>query len=344
MRMQCLHTYDNIISLENLLAAWSEFRIGKRKRTDVQVFERNLMSNLITLHNDLKNKTYRHGPYHAFRIADPKPRDIHKASVRDRVLHHAIYQILYPFFDTIFVHTSYSCRNNKGTHRAIERFKQLSQHVSKNNSKTCWVLKCDIRKFFASIDQHILIGILSTYIRDKDILFLLQNIIGSFYSTQKGKGLPLGNLTSQLLVNIYMHEFDYYAKHYLKGKQYIRYADDFVIFSQNKDLLVRLIPEIQRALTNLLHLELHPKKVSIATLASGVDFLGWVHFPDHRVLRTKPKQRMQRRIAENSKPEVLQSYLGLLSHGNGRKLQEEILRASSTLGVFAVNTKRFPGA
>jgi len=328
--------YDDIISLENLLAAWSEFRAGKRKRTDVQLFERNLMTNLIALHTDLKNKTYRHGPYHAFRISDPKPRDIHKASVKDRVLHHAIYRILYPFFDTAFVYTSYSCRKNKGTHKALEQFKLLSWKVSKSNTKTCWVLKCDVKKFFASIDQRILVGVLSTYIRDNNILLLLQEIIGSFHSTELHKGLPLGNLTSQLLVNIYMHEFDYYVKHFLKAKYYVRYADDFVIFSHTRESLVHLIPEIQNVLTNLLHLQLHPKKVSIKTLASGIDFLGWVHFPDHRTLRSATTRRMMRRVQENPKPETIQSYLGLLAHGNARTLQEEILCASPTPGVFIV--------
>ena len=322
--------------MENLLIAWKEFAQGKRSKADVQVFERGLMHNLIGLHSDLERRTYKHGPYYAFRISDPKQRDIHKASVRDRVLHHAIYRILYPFFDTAFVYTSYSCRKNKGTHKALEQFRLFGQQVSKNNTKTCWVLKCDVKKFFASVDQHILIGILSTYIRDKDILLLLQNIINSFYSTETGKGLPLGNLTSQLLVNIYMHEFDYYVKHFLKAKYYIRYADDFVIFSQNKDYLVHIIPEIQYVLASLLRLQLHPKKVSIKTLASGVDFLGWVHFPDHRTLRSATTRRMMRRVQENPKPETIQSYLGLLAHGNARTLQEEILRASPTPGVFIV--------
>ena len=279
------------------------------------------MENLISLHDDLQRRIYAHGSYHAFRISDPKPRDIHKASVRDRVLHHAIYRILYPFFDTAFVHTSYSCRDAKGTHKALEQFKQYSQQASKNNAKTCWVLKCDIKKFFASIDQEILLGIVSTYIRDKDILLLLEKTITSFHSTKPGKGLPLGNLTSQLLVNIYMHEFDYYVKHYLKVKQYIRYADDFVIFSCDKKYLACLISKIQYVLTSLLCLQLHPKKVSIETLASGVDFLGWVHFPDHRVLRTATKKKMFRRIAEHPAQEVLQSYLGLLRHGNTGKLR-----------------------
>ena len=323
-RIQCWHSYDDIISLENLLAAWQEFRIGKRKRKDVQQFERNLMENLINLHNDLRARTYQHGPYHAFRISDPKPRDIHKASVRDRVLHHAIYRMLYPFFDAAFIYTSYSCRNNKGTHKALEQFRIYSQKVSKNNTRTCWVLKCDIKKFFASIDQTILLGILSTYIKDQDIIQLLQEIITSFYSTKLGKGLPLGNLTSQLLVNIYMHEFDYYVKHYLKAKYYIRYADDFVIFSHDKVLLEQQISNIQNVLAILLKLALHPNKVSIGTLASGIDFLGWVHFPDHRVLRPVTERRMKKRIQESPKRETIQSYLGLLTHGNAKKLQYEI--------------------
>ena len=196
--------------------------------------------------------------------------------------------------------------------------------MSKNNTRTCWVLKCDIKKFFASIDQTILLGILSTYIKDQDIIQLLQEIITSFYSTKLGKGLPLGNLTSQLLVNIYMHEFDYYVKHYLKAKYYIRYADDFVIFSHDKVLLEQQISNIQNVLAILLKLALHPNKVSIGTLASGIDFLGWVHFPDHRVLRPVTERRMKKRIQESPKRETIQSYLGLLTHGNAKKLQYEI--------------------
>ncbi len=121
-RIQLIHTYDNIISLDNLLLAWNEFIVGKKSRKDVQDFGRNLMTNIILLHQDLVNKTYKHSQYEAFRISDPKPRDIHKAKVRDRLLHHAIYRILYPFFDKTFIADSYSCRVNKGTHKAIDRF------------------------------------------------------------------------------------------------------------------------------------------------------------------------------------------------------------------------------
>ena len=284
---------------------------GKRKRKDVQEFQLRLMDNILSLHYDLKNKTYRHGGYHAFNISDPKPRNIHKASVRDRLLHHAVYRVLYPYFDKKFIHDSYSCRLNKGTHKALERFKYFARKVSKNNTKQCWILKCDIKKFFASIDHNSLRYIIAKYVSDKDILWLLSQIIDSFEITP-GKGLPLGNLTSQLLVNIYMNEFDQFVKHKLKTKYYIRYADDFVFLSNNKQHLTHIRHGVDAFLKERLKLELHPDKVFIKTLSSGVDFLGWVHFPDYRVLRTTTKRRMLKNLLPKSRP----SYLGMLKWGN----------------------------
>jgi retron-type reverse transcriptase len=326
-RIKCIHTYKDIISLENLLGAWKEFRNGKRKRRDVLEFERDLMHNIVSLHDDLVAKSYRHAPYNAFKINDPKLRDIHKAAVRDRLLHHVIYRKLYPFFDKTFITDSYSCRVGKGTHKALDRFRDFAGKVSKNHTRTAWVLKCDIRKFFASIDQKILISILKKYIFDKNVINLLRRIIGSFYSIKDGVGLPLGNLTSQLLVNIYMNRFDRFMKHKLKTKYYIRYADDFVILSRDRMYLKGLIPLISNFLEDSLKLRLHPTKVFIKTFASGVDFLGWVHFSDHRILRTSAKKRMMRNIRKNGrKSESVQSYLGLIQHGNSYKLTKEISR------------------
>jgi len=325
MRSQLPVKSDDIVSLENLLEAWDEFIVGKRSRKDVQLFGLNLMDNLMALHHDLVRGSYQHGPYQAFSISDPKPRNIHKASVRDRVLHHAFYKKLYPFFDRTFVTDSYSCRRDKGTHKAIKQFRQLAGRVSRNNTRTCWVLKCDIRKFFASIDQGILLYILSTYIPEEKVLWLLEKIVGSFHSTKLGKGLPLGNLTSQLLVNIYMHEFDQYMKHRLKARCYLRYADDFAILSSDKDELKQFIDPIQQFLDQCLQLELHPDKISIKTIASGVDWLGWVQFPHHLVLRTTTKRRMQRKLQNTPSPESLASYLGLIQHGNADSLRVELL-------------------
>jgi retron-type reverse transcriptase len=323
MKIQLSHSFEDIICLENLLEAWKEFVRGKRNKKDVQEFSLQLMGNLIELHHDLSHHSYKHGGYQAFKINDPKPRNIHKATVRDRLLHHAIYRKLYPFFDRTFVADSYSCRINKGTHKAINKFREYAHIVNKNNTRTCWILKCDIRKFFANIDHAILLKILHEYIPDKNILKLLENIIESF-SVKTNIGLPLGNLTSQLLVNIYMNRFDQFVKHKMKAKCYIRYADDFVFLSESKKILEDYILVVEKFLQAELKLEMHPNKVFIKTLSSGVDFLGWINFPDHRVLRTATKKRMFRKLKANFKQEAINSYLGMLGHGNERKLQMKI--------------------
>lgn len=219
--------------------------------------------------------------------------------------------------------------------------------MSKNNTRTCWILKCDIKKFFANIDHEILLGILSEYIPDKNIIKLLENIIESFSSSQlllsspltKGRGnvgvgLPLGNLTSQLFVNIYMNKLDQFVKHKLKAKYYIRYADDFVFLLEDKNQLENLIPVIENYLKEELKLQMHPDKVFIKTFSSGVDFLGMVNFSSHRVLRTKTKRRMlknmkkKRQDLENgvifneSFEQSRQSYLGALKHCNGFRIKQ----------------------
>lgn len=311
--------------MENLLEAWREFLCGKRKRKDVAEFSTRLMDNIIELNRQLVDKTYRHGPYTAFKINDPKQRDIHKASVRDRLLHHAIYRILYPYFDRKFSYDSYSCRVGKGTFRAIRRFKIFAQKVSQNNTKTAWVLKCDIKKFFANIDHGILKNILAKHIGDTETLCLLEQVIDSFHTEGKSCiGLPLGNLTSQVLVNVYMNEFDQFIKRELKVEFYVRYADDFVILHNNKIYLENLVSKISEFLEKKLKLSLHPRKCFIKTLASGVDFLGWVNFPYYRVLRSTTRRRMFKIIKQRPKNETLQSYLGLIRHGNSYELKRKV--------------------
>ena len=318
------HHFEDLISIENLLFAWQEFLKGKRNKKDVQQFQFNFMDNIVSLHQELSHHTYKHGLYQEFRINDPKPRIIHKASVRDRLLHHAVYRSLYPLFDNIFITDSYSCRNNKGMHRAIQRLRQFSYSVSKNNTKPCWVLKCDIKKFFHSIDQQVLLQILEERISDKNIMVLLKEIIASFHADQRGIGLPLGNLTSQLFCNIYMNEFDQFIKHILKVKYYIRYADDFMILDQDKQYLENLIPIMGTFLQRNLKLQIHPGKIFIKTLASGMDFLGWIHYFDHRILRTITKRRMFKRLRNNTNPQSIQSYFGMMSHGNTYNIKSMI--------------------
>lgn len=292
----------------------------------MQEFGLGLTDNIFELHDDLAHDRYRHRSYQAFKVSDPKPRDIHKATVRDRLLHRALYRALYPFFDRSFIADSYSCRRDKGSHAALRRFRQFSYKVSRNSTQTCWVLKGDIRKCFARIDHDVLLAILRGYIADTPLLGLLGEVIGSFASETERVGLPLGNVTSQLFANIYLNELDRFVKHSLRAKYYVRYGDDFVLLSEDRGWLEAALPRIKAFLARDLHLALHPRKVSIGTLAAGVDFLGWVHFTDHRVLRTATKRRMLRRLDSPAGEANVASYLGLLRHGNAYKLGEEVRR------------------
>lgn len=320
---KCLVSYDEVVSLENLLAAWEEFIRGKRSRLDVADFKRHLADQIIALHTDLVTGEYRHGGYDFFTVTDPKQRNIHKATVRDRLLHHALHRKLYPHFASKFIAGSFSCQVGKGLHRALESFKAMSGRVSRNNTSTCWFLKCDIRKFFDSIEHNILLKILKREIDDVMVAGLLSEIVKSF-ETKQGCGLPLGNLTSQLLANVYMNEFDQFVKHRLRQKYYVRYADDFVFLSESRSELLFLIPKISKFLAEQLCLKLHPKKIFLRTLHSGVDFLGWVHFPYHSLPRATTRLRISRRSGIGMEPATLQSYLGLLQHGDAFGLQQEI--------------------
>ena len=232
--------FEKVFSYQSLMKSWLEFRNGKKKKDDVAEFVLNLSKNVFDLEKEIINKNYQHGGYKHFIISEPKLRDIHKATVRDRIVHHAIYRAVYPYFDHFFIFDSYSCRLEKGTHRALARFKIFVRKESCNNTKTVWVLKGDIKKCFASIDHQILKQIISRYIVCPRFTHIVNVVIDSFPN-----GIPLGNLTSQLFVNIYLNEFDQCVKRELKVKKYIRYADDFVIFSRDKKYLERLIPEMK---------------------------------------------------------------------------------------------------
>ncbi len=327
--------YDRIISLDNLFLAWQEFRKSKRNKPDVQGFEFNLEDNLFQLHQDLENKTYQHSHYTPFYIQDPKLRRIHKACVRDRILHHAVFRILYPIFDKGFIYDSYSCRLNKGTHKAVNRLEKFCRKLSKNNTKNIFALKCDIRKFFDSIDQDVLIGLIKEKIQDDNAIWLIEKIIKSFKNADR-KGIPLGNVTSQLFANIYLNELDQFVKHRLKKRYYLRYCDDFTILGENKENLTKLTPLIDNFLKEKLKLILHSDKIIIRKHRHGIDFLGYVVLPYYRVLRTKTKRRVFKKIkkkrqdlqnkliSEESFNQSLQSYLGILKYCKGHKIKKII--------------------
>ena len=331
-----IKSYSDFIELPNLFQAWDEFLVGKRKKHDVHSFARFLEDNLFSLHQSLKTKTYKHGAYASFYVHDPKQRHIHKASVGDRVIHHLLYKYLYAVFDKTFIYDSYSCRINKGTHKAVRRLQHLTRQVSKNYTRPCWVLKCDIKKFFASVDHAILLSLLRKRVNDEDILILLAEIIKSF-STTPGKGIPLGNLTSQVFANMYMNELDHFVKEQLKLKYYIRYADDFLFLAKDKKDLEDFIPPLQTFLTDHLRLELHPKKVIFRKLAWGIDFLGYIVLPHDVILpRAKTRRRVftklqqkakdmrEGKITEESFNQSLRSYFGYLKHADSYKLSQQL--------------------
>lgn len=329
-----------ITAPENLFTAWDEFKSGKREKRDVQVFEWHLEQNIFALHRELCAGTYRHRPYTGFYICDPKPRHIHKASVRDRIVHHAIYSVINPLFEPTFISTSFSCRIGYGTHKGVDTLRAMMRTVSKNNTKPCWVLKCDIRKFFDSVDHEILISILENKIKDAETTALLETIIESYCINPKadrGRGIPIGNLTSQLFANVYMNEFDQFMKHTLRVKHYVRYTDDFVIVGNDPKYLKNLLSPIAHFLKNTLQLELHPNKSTLLSVCQGIDFLGYITFPDYRLLRTKTRHRLIRKLKKRIKnyetgtvsreniEASIQSYLGILSHANTYRLKEDIL-------------------
>lgn len=321
--------------MENLFEAWREFKKGKSGRLDVQQFEFNLEDNLFELHQELKNKTYRHSYYTAFSIRDPKPRRIHKAVVRDRILHHVIFRVLYPIFDRGFIFDSYSCRIGKGTHRAVARLEKFCRRLSRNNHKIIFALKCDIRKFFDSVNHDILLNRIRRKIKDEKTLRLISDIIGSFKKTE-GRGLPLGNVTSQLFANIYLNELDQFIKHRLKVKYYLRYCDDFIILDKDKNFLEELTCQINAFLSTKLKLSFHSDKIIVRKYHQGIDWLGYVVLPYYRVLRTKTKRRIFKKIKNRydewrknlisgeSFNQSRQSYFGVLKHCAGYKIKERI--------------------
>lgn len=300
-------------------------------------FELRLEDNIFQLHKDLVSGIYTHDVYTDFYTYDPKRRHIHKASVHDRIVHQALFRVLYPIFDAHFIYDSYSSRNDHGTHLGVQRAYVACRKVSKNWKRKTWVLKCDVRKFFDSIDHNRLLALIRKKVSDTDTLALIDLLFKSF-EKEKGKGLPLGNVTSQLFANVYLNELDQFAKHVLKAKYYFRYCDDFIFISENYDVLVENLEKIKSFLQEKLLLKLHPQKVEIRPLAQGIDFLGYVILPHMIVLRTRTKRRILHKIrtlwekvrmslvSDEIFHSVITSYIGMLSHCRAKKVESSLKR------------------
>ncbi len=326
--------FERLTSLEHLFAAWDEFRRGKEKKIDVEHFALDLEDNLFALHERLVAGEYQHGGYQSFFVRDPKLRHIHKASVADRVLHHAVSKMLNPVFERGFIYDLYSNRQDKGTHRAFVRMQQLAWKLSRNNTKTVWALKCDVRKFFDNMDHDILLTLIRKKVDDPRVLELIRRIINS-YETSPGRGLPLGNLTSQLFSNIYLDPLDQWMKREVRGKNYLRYVDDFLLLGLSRDALADMIPRIREYLADRLQVELHPKKIDLRAWYQGVDFLGYVGFPYHSVLRVKTAKRMLRKVlAGIVSKESLASYRGHMSHCCSYRLGARLLMCAHLHKTF----------
>lgn len=288
--------YSQLCSYENLKTAFKKARKGKTQKKDIIEFQKNLKYNLIQLQTSLLLQTYRPKPLETFIISDPKTRKISKSDFRDRIVHHAICNIIEPIFEKQFIYDSYANRVGKGTLKAIERFTVFARKVSKNYRRAAFVLKADIRHYFETVDQEILFEILKKKIADARVLWLIRLILQNYHTKEKGKGMPLGNLTSQFFANVYLNELDKFVKHILRVKHYIRYVDDFVIFSTSNAELERHKNNINIFLRRRLLLELHPDKSKIIPLYCGVEFLGIKIFPHHKIIKKRNLRKFKRKL------------------------------------------------
>jgi len=333
------HLFEKMISSKHLFLCWDHFKRGKRKKKDILSFERRLEDYIFQLEEELKTLRYQHGPYHTFKVCDPKERNISKACVRDRLVHEMLQSVLTYVFDKKFIFHSFSSRMTKGTHKGVLQLKKMIKKVSLNGQGPCYALKMDIFRFFDTVNQSTLKKLIRKNIHDERALVIIDLVIDSFKIASGplgNSGIPLGNVTSQLFSNLYLHELDMFIKHALKESYYLRYCDDFIILGNDEMALRKLVFPIQEFLINTLQIELHPKKISLKKLTQGIDFLGYVIFIDHSLLRIRTKKRMKRRlsstyekllssqISPESMDERLNSYLGLLSHANQYDLSQAL--------------------
>ncbi len=300
--------FKQIISFENLYLASRKARKGKREKSNVILFETSIEEELLDLQAELAGKTYIPGKYREFTIYERKPRKISAAPFRDRVVHHALCNIIEPIFEKTFIFDSYACRAGKGTHKAVKRFTEFCR-------KNRYVLKTDIKKYFPSIDHEILLKKIRRKIKCPDTLWLVGKIIdGSnpqeevrdyfpgddlFIPFQRRKGIPIGNLTSQFFANIYLNDLDHYINEEIRCKDYIRYVDDLAVFDDDKKPLWRIKEKIEEFLVQE-RLKLHSQKTFVAPVATGIDCLGYRVFPNHRRLRKDCSLRFARKLKRMS--------------------------------------------
>jgi len=336
--------WTEIIDFENLLTAARQAQRGKRFRENVLEFNYNLERELPKLKTELENKTYQPEAYHTFEIVEPKRRMISAAPYRDRVVHHALCNIIMPIFERTFIADSYANRVGFGTHQALRRFTKFAR-------SSRYILQCDIRKYFPSIDHEILKSLLARKLKCQDTLWLINNIIdhsneqepmlvhfpGDDLLTpmERRRGLPIGNLTSQFFANVYLNGFDHFVKETLHATKYIRYVDDFALFADDWHFLDAAREEIENYLVEL-RLNLHPVKSQLFPTHHGANFLGFRILPNCIRVRTENLRRGRRRLRQMQKDyaqgkidadeisQSIQSWFAHLEHGNTWQLRQQI--------------------
>jgi len=346
--------FDSICDFEELYAAYRDARKQKRYRRDVMEYAEQLEANLITTQNELIWGTYEVGPYRPFYVTIPKLRLVMALQFRDRVVQHALYRRMNPFYDKLFIEDSYACRIGKGSHKAADRLQYWMRQVSRKPGAPWYYLKLDISKYSYRVNHRTLLDILKTRITDERLLRLLEIIVNSedtAFGLPAGMGpeecpeelwltdvgMPIGNLTSQLFANIYLNEMDQYAKHQMRIHYYIRYMDDIIILHQDKEELANFRDEIADFLRDNLQLDLN-KKTAIRPVELGVDFVGYRIYATHRKLKKSTAYRIMRRtktlsmqlaageISREEFDRVAASYKGVMSHCNSHGLRQRLNR------------------
>ncbi len=312
-------------SFASLHSAWLNARKGKRFKKEVLEFSCNLEPNLLRLKRELEAQEYRHGGYKVFFVEDSKKRTIKAAPFRDRVVHHALCGAIEPIFERAFIHDSYACRKGKGTHAGVRR---LAKFVG--SRRFGYYMKCDIRKYFPSIDHEILFSVISKRIRDEKVLRVVREIIGSA-SDGEGRGIPIGNLTSQLFANIYLNELDCFAKCTLRIKFYARYVDDFV-FLERKSRLLEIKKDVIVFLETI-RLEIHEESALPYPVAQGIDFAGCRIFTTHVALRKSFVKKVKRKIG-NANMQTIQSWNAHAKHADSYCARKNIFSPPACGGLL----------
>jgi retron-type reverse transcriptase len=308
--------YNKICSIENLRMADSIARKGKLSQPGIKAFDRNKEENLRILREQLLGRTFRTSEYKTFLIYEPKERLIFRLPYYpDRIVHHAVMNIMEPIFVATFTADTYSCIKKRGIHAAARALKS----ALKDSTGTKYCLKLDIKKFYPNVDHDILKQLLRKKIKDQDILWLLDEVIDS------ADGLPIGNYLSQYFANFYLAYFDHWIKEDLGVKYYFRYADDLVILSKEKPYLHDLLERIRIYLEKNLKLEIKHTYQVFPVDDRGIDFVGYVFRHTHILLRKSIKKSLARAVAKKKSPQTIASYIGWAKHCNSRNLLKKVL-------------------